>query len=314
MRNVMWVAVAALVCSLSIGVQSQQPASPGPSWAFPVVDGKVAPEPPGPKSVPGSTKTYTPEQIDDLLNPPDWFPDTHKPAPSIVQKGHGAALACGSCHLMNGAGHPESSEMTGLTADYIVQQMADFRSGARRDYARMNAIAKETSDEEVKQAAEWFAALAPARTGRVVEAAMVPRTFVGQGRMRFVQPDGATEPIGARIITVPEDQERARLRDPNSGFTSYVPVGAIGRGKALVETGGAGKTIACSLCHGEGLKGLGNVPGLTGGHPIYTARQLYLFKDGRRNGVDAQLMKKAVAQLTDQDIVDIAAYLASLAP
>lgn len=314
MRNVMWVAVAALVCSLSSGVQSQQAASPGPSWAFPVVDGKVPPEPPGPKKVPGSTKTYTPEQIDDLLNPPDWFPDAHPPAPPIVQKGHGGALACGSCHLMNGSGHPESSSMTGLTAAYIMQQMADFKSGARQDYARMNAIAKDLSDEEVRQAAEWFASLPPARTGKIVEAAMVPRTLVGQGRMRFLQPDGGTEPIGTRIITVPEDQELARLRDPNSGFLSYVPVGSVARGKALVETGGSGKTVACTLCHGDTLKGLGNVPRLAGVHPIYIARQLYLFKDGRRNGADAQLMKKAVAQLTDEDIVAISAYVASLTP
>jgi len=143
---------------------------------------------------------------------------------------------------------------------------------------------------------------------------MAPRTFVGQGRMRFVQPDGGTEAIGTRIITVPEDQERARLRDPNSGFVAYVPVGSLARGKALVETGGGGKTVACTLCHGDMLKGLGNVPRLTGVHPIYLARQLYLFKDGRRNGADAQLMKKAVAQLTDEDIVSASAYLASLAP
>ena len=317
MRRVAWVSFVALVCSVSVGVESQQtapPAPPGPSWAFHVIDGKIAPEAPGPKSVPGSTRTYALEQIEDLLNPPDWFPEAHPPAPGIVQKGHAGALACGACHLMNGLGHPESADLTGFTAAYIAQQMADFKSGARRDYARMNAIAKETSTEEDRQAAEWFASLKPARSTRVIEAAMVPQTFVGPGRMRFVQPGGSMEPIGVRIITVPEDQTRARLRDPNSGFIAYVPVGAVARGKALVETGGAGKTIACSICHGEGLKGLGNVPRLAGLHPIVIARQLYLFKDGRRNGVDAQLMKKPAAQLTDEDIVSISAYLSSLAP
>ena len=113
---------------------------------------------------------------------------------------------------------------------------------------------------------------------------------------------------------MPQDQERARKRDPHSGFTAYVPAGSIARGKALVETGGSGKTIACSICHGDALKGLGNVPRLAGLHPIYIARQLYLFKDGTRNGVDAQLMKKPVAQLTDDDIVALAAYLGSLMP
>jgi cytochrome c553 len=295
-------------------VTSQQPAGKDLSWAFPVINGTLPAEEPGPKNVPGSTKNYTPAQIDDLLNPPDWFPDQHTAAPAIVQKGHGAALACGSCHLMSGLGHPESADVAGLTAAYIVQQMADFKSGARKDAARMNGIAKAMTDEESQQAADWFAAVKPQVWTKVTEASTVPKTIVGQGRMRFLAPGGGTEPVGNRIITVPEDQERARSRDPKSGFVAYVPVGSIARGKALVETGGSGKTVACSICHGDALKGLGNVPRLAGLHPIYIARQLYLFKDGSRNGIDAQLMKRSVAQLTDEDIVALAAYLASLVP
>ena len=49
-------------------------------------------------------------------------------------------------------------------------------------------------------------------------------------------------------------------------------------------------------------------------HPIYTARQLYWFKDGTRNGVSAAQMQPVVGSLTDEDIVAISAYLASLAP
>jgi cytochrome c553 len=317
--------VIALVAAASAGLTSQQqPSAPStslpspparePAWAFPVQAGSLPPEPAGQKSLPGSTLKYTPQEIDNLLNPPDWFPDEHRPAPPIVQKGHGAALACGSCHLMSGLGHPESADLTGFTADYFVQQMADFRSGARRDYARMNGISKEVSEEEARQAGEWFASLPRRRFSRVVEAAMVPKTFVGQGRMRFVDPQGGMEPIGNRIITLPEDQEKARLRDPKSGFVSYVPPGSLARGQTLVDAGGSGKTIACSICHGDGMKGLANVPRIAGLHPIYVARQLYLFKDGSRSGPDAPLMKKPVAQLTDEDILNISAYVGSLSP
>jgi cytochrome c553 len=282
-----------------------------PAWAFPVNTGTIPAEPPGPKSLPGSSKQYTSEQIDDLLNPPDWYPNEHPEAPAIVTKGHGGALACGSCHLMSGSGHPESSDLTGLSADYIVQQMADFKSGARRDSARMNGIAKETTDEEVKAAAAYFASLKPQKWNRVVEAAMVPKTVVAGGRMRFVDPAGGMEPIGNRIITVPEDMERARRRDPKSGFVSYVPPGTLAKGKALVDEGG-GKTVACGVCHGGNLEGAGNIPRLAGNHPIYTARQLYLFKDGTRNGADAALMKPIADALNDDDILAISAYLGSL--
>ena|SRR5436309_111956 len=313
MKRYVFVLVASFVSVLSLA--AQQPAPPGrePSWAFPAINGSLPAEE-GPKSIPGSSKSYTPAQIDDLSNPPDWFPDEHAPAPSIVQKGHGGALACGACHLMSGAGHPESAGLTGFTADYIVRQMTDFKSGARKDAARMNAIARELSDDEIRQAAAWFAGLKPIAWTKVVEADMVSKTFVGQGRMRFVQPSGGMEPIGTRIITVPQDQARARNRDPHSGFIAYVPTGSIAKGKALAETGGSGKTIACTICHGDALHGLGNVPSLAGLHPIYIARQLYLFKDGTRNGIDAQLMKKPVARLADDEILALAAYLGSLTP
>ena len=315
MKRIAW---GSLVACLSVwSLAAQQPAAPPagrePSWAFPAINQQLPAEE-GAKSVPGSSKSYTPAQIDDLMNPPDWFPDEHPPAPPLVQKGHGAALACGACHLMSGEGHPESAGLTGFTAAYLVQQMADFKSGARKDSARMNAIAKDVTDEESAQVAAWFAALKPGQWTKVTEADTVPKTIVGQGRMRFLAPAGGTEPIGNRIITVPQDQARARNRDPKSGFIAYVPTGSIAKGKALVESGGSGKTIACSICHGDTLKGLGDVPRLAGLHPIYIARQLYLFKDGTRNGVDAQLMKKPAAKLTDDDILAISAYLGSLAP
>src|SRR5881394_3963884 len=183
MRRIAWTLVCASLPLLSAVVTTQQQAGKDLSWAFPVINGALPAEEPAPKSVPGSAKSYTPPQVDDLLNPPDWFPDEHAPAPPIVQKGHGAALACGSCHLMSGHGHPESAGMTGFTADYIVRQMADFKSGVRKDAARMNGIAKAVSDEESRQAAEWFAALKPTVWTKVIEADSVPKTVVAQGRM-----------------------------------------------------------------------------------------------------------------------------------
>src|SRR5262245_30081357 len=307
------VGVALLILVASLALFSQQ-AGRDLSWAFPVKNGDLPPEPAGSKSIPGTTKTYTQAQIDDLSNPPDWFPEEHAPAPQIVQHGHGDALACGACHLMSGVGHPESADMAGLKAEYIRRQMVDFKSGARKEPNRMNTIAGALSDEEVRQAAEWFATLKPYAWTKVVEAAMVPKTFVGQGRMRFAQPGGGMEPIGSRIITLPQDQGRATKRDPHSGFIAYVPPGSIKKGEAFAKNGGNGKSVACGICHGDSLQGLGNVPRIAGLHPIYIARQLHQFKDGTRNGGDAPLMKKPVNQMSDDDIIAVAAYVGSLNP
>ena len=110
---------------------------------------------------------------------------------------------------------------------------------------------------------------------------MVPKTYVlNPGRMRLPEPSGGTEPIGNRIIVVPQDVDRVMARDPRIGFIAYVPPGSIAKGEALATTGGNGKTIACSICHGAGLKGVGEIPRLAGVHPTYLARQLYLIKMG----------------------------------
>jgi cytochrome c553 len=317
------IAVALIVLTFSAAaVRTQQApaAPPAPQsplaaanpWAFPVKNGDLMPEAEGPKQIPGSAKTYTLKEIEDLSNPPDWFPSEHPPAPSIVQHGHGDALACGACHLMSGEGHPESAALTGLKADYIRRQMADFKSGARNEPNRMNKIAQALSDDEINQAAAWFAQLKPVvGWTKVVEAKMVPKTFVGGGRMRFASPGGGMEPIGNRIITLPLDVTRVTKRDTHSGFTAYVPPGSIKRGESLVKTGGSGVTIACGTCHGDALQGLGTIPRIAGLHPIYVARQLYSFKDGNRHGVEAELMKKPVAKLSDADVVAIAAYIGS---
>jgi cytochrome c553 len=312
--------VATLVFGQQPGVQSTALPSPKPrepSWAFQVQAGSLPAESPDPKSVPGSTRKYTPKEIDDLTSPPDWFPDAHPPAPEPVVKGRPGLLACGGCHLMSGLGHPESADLTGFTAAYLTQQMMDFRSGARVDFAaRMDAFAKAMTDEQIRQTSEWFASLPRRRFVRVVEAAMVPKTFVGQGRMRFVDPaaKGEMEPIGARIITLPEDQELARLRDPRSGFVAYVPPGSVARGKALAETASDPKALTCTKCHGPELKGQANVPRLAGNHPIYIARQLYHFREGTRSGPAATLMRQAAAKLTDDEIVALSAYSGSLSP
>jgi cytochrome c553 len=303
--------------ALAAAAHAQQAQTPGadyPGWAFPLKVERALPrEGPQPKTLPGSTRAYTQEQIDDLSNTPDWFPDQHPEPPRIVLTGHGDALACSACHLTSGLGHPESSDLTGLTVAYMVEQMKDFKSGARIDVPRMNKIAKATTDEEAQQASEWFAKLRPRPFTRVVETDVVPRTFVGDGRMRFAEPDGSTEPIGMRIVTLPEDQARARMRDPHSGFVAYVPVGSVAKGRALVQTG-AGRTLPCATCHGAELKGVGNVPRLAGTHPIYIVRQLYRFRDGTRNGAQATLMKSVVMSLTDEDILNVSAYLGSLEP
>jgi cytochrome c553 len=307
-----------LLCLVASVAVAQPRAGKPPFWAFPIPDKDQpkVPERQGPIHVPGSTKAYTEAQIDDLMNPPDWFPDEHGAVPQIIQHGGGGVLACGSCHLMTGEGHPESATLAGLPVEYLMRQMEDFKSMGRKDPARMNAIAKNMSEDQMRQAVEWFASLKPTPWVKVVEADDVPRSYVSaKGRMRLPRPGDAMEPLGNRIIELPEDANLATARDPHSGFVAYVPKGSIAKGEALAKTGGGGKTIACTICHGDNLEGIGDVPRLAGLHPIYIVRQLYYFQTEPYAGTTAAaLMRKVAANLDMDDLISLAAYASSLKP
>jgi cytochrome c553 len=311
----------ALLAGILAAVQAQTPTSiPNglPSWAYNIPDKDQPPATPlkGTIRVAGSSKEYDAAQVRSTTDPPDWFPDEHPQAPAIV-KGPNAppGALCGTCHLMSGQGHPESADIAGLPAEYIVRQMKYFKSGARKDNERMTPIAKNVSDEDVRQAADYFAAIKPMPWVKVVETATPPKTYVSiDARHRVLDPSGGTEQIGHRIIETPVDPMQTSIRNPHSAFIAYVPPGSIAKGEALVKTGGAGKTIQCATCHGDDLKGLGDVPRLAGLQPVYMARQLICMQNGSSAGTAAALMKKVVANLSEDDIISISAYLGSLPP
>ena len=316
-----WIVAAATFCLLTLPVAAQQAPPP---WAYPVLAPGVKPPPDDglEKTVPGSKTSFTRKQISDLFNAHDWFPEDHPPMPDVVAHGRGPEVRpCGMCHLPNGQGRPENAPLAGLSATYIAQQIADFQSGRRRSAVPttrpqtfMVETAKHASDEDVKVAAAYFSKLTYRPWIRVIEAETVPKTEVIFGTLWAPAPGTETEPLGHRIVEIPENLERTELRDPRSGFVAYVPVGSLAQGEKLATTGGDGKTIPCAACHGPGLKGLGAVPPIAGRSTSYIVRQIYDIQSGARAGSASLLMQPVVAKLTTDDMISIAAYVASLAP
>ena len=68
---------------------------------------------------------------------------------------------CVGCHLPNGVGYQRYPRLAGQRQAYIVQQLAEFKSGARsNDRAHvMRAVAGRLTDEEIRAVAEYLAGL-----------------------------------------------------------------------------------------------------------------------------------------------------------
>jgi cytochrome c553 len=299
-------------------------ASP-PGWAYGFESATGGAPQPGPaslspdpsvKHLEGSPLEFTRAQISNGFGPADWFPGDHPPMPNIVKYGKQPDVrACSLCHYPNGKGRSENAGVAGLPVAYFIQQMMDFREGNRQSSESrkgntkiMIAIAKGMTREEIKQAAEYFGSMKWTPWVKAIESTTAPKTHINNG-LYLKMEGGGTEPLGQRIIEVPLDAEATEvLRNPRSSFEAFVPVGSVKKGEALA------KTKQCAVCHGPGLKGLGPVPSLAGRSPSYVARQMYDMQAGARKGLWSDLMKPVVADMSDVDLINIAAYTASLAP
>ena len=122
-------------CIVATGMLAS--AADPPAWAYPRVpsDVRVDPDDGKPRSLPGTTRTYTLTEIRNFFAPPDWH-DDHPPMPGIVGQGRPPmAFACGYA-TSSGIGKPRI-QGRGLPVAYIKQQVADFKSAHAR--ARLRA-------------------------------------------------------------------------------------------------------------------------------------------------------------------------------
>lgn len=308
------------------GYATPAPSTPAPPPAPAAAATPASAPDPTLHKIPGSKFSFTAAQISSRTAPADWFPEDHPPMPDIVAHGRESAnpqiYACGLCHMPNGKGRTENANVTGLTYEYIMQQLTDFKNGRRQtsdkrktNTALMEGFAKSMTREEMETAAKYFASIPASPWIKVIESATAPKTIPRGGVfLTLTGAQAGNEPLGNRIIETPVSAEDFEvLRNPRSGFIAYVPVGSLKKGETFVKTGG-GKVTACTTCHGLDLRGLGPVPRLAGRSPSYLARQLYDMQQGNRSGAWTPLMASIVAAMTPDDMLAASAYLASLTP
>jgi cytochrome c553 len=297
-----------------------------PAWVFPLNAAAVS----SPSAyddrkrlrVPNSSVTFTEAQLNDLFDAPDWRPTSHGAMPSIVSRGRPPDVyACGYCHTASGQGRPENASLAGLPAAYIISQVADFKSDARKSAWRgsyrpadlmIHAVTHATA-EEISAAAYYFAAQSLRRRVDVVERARVPRSGI-IGWVYVAEKSGGYEPLGERLLEFAPDAVRHENRDDDMRYIAYVPPGSIGRGKHIAQAGADSPANACTSCHGPKLRGVGLIPPIAGRSPTYILRQLLAFQTGARSGATGLPMRAVVKESRVRDMIDVAAYAASLPP
>jgi cytochrome c553 len=315
------------IASLFVAAVSAMAAEGPPTWAYGTDPSTARPRGPQAtpdaslKHLPDSTLAFTRTQIGDRFGPADWYPGDHPQMPDVVAHGRKpTVMACSLCHYPNGKGRPENAGVAGFPASYFIEQMKEFKDGDRksadtrkRNTNVMAAIAQAMTDEEIKAAAEYFGSMKWTPWIKVQETVTVPKTYTSVG-MYVPAEEGGTEALGERIIETPENAEASEvLRNPRSGFIAYVPVGSIEKGKELVTKSSAA-TIPCGICHGADLKGSGPVPSIAGRSPSYLVRQMYDMQQGTRKGTWTELMKPVVSKLSEEDMLNMAAYISSRTP
>ena len=291
----------------------------GPIRGLP--DFKAAPDDGVPRHVPDSTASFTITQERNLFFVPDWHPDDHPPMPDVVAHGRMPDVrACGSCHRAEGTGGPENASLAGLPAAYIIQQIADYKSGARKfagpqrsPSVVMTAIAKASNEEEIKAAAAYFSSLKPKSNIKVVETDTVPVTQIA--RVFYMLVEGRRHRADRqRIVEVAGGCGAIRTSRHAFAVHRLRAEGKHRKGRGLAKTGGAGITTPCAICHGPDLKGVATIPGIAGRSPSYLVRQLYDFQQHARAGSAGALMAPVVEKLSHDDMISLAAYVSSLKP
>jgi len=83
--------------------------------------------------------------------------------------------------------------------------------------------------------------------------------------------------------------------------------------QAADPAAGKAKSQICATCHGaEGMATIKTYPNLAGQNEAYLYNALVAYKNKQRNGGMAVVMQAQAANLSDQDMKDLAAYYASL--
>jgi len=202
----------------------------------------------------------------------------------IYQMGKGNITACAGCHAMDGVGIEDmgTPRLAYQVDTYVLKQLADFASDKRHDNTQdaMNDISKAMTHQERRDVAAYVHTL-------------------------------KTPFFGSDLQQLKDDGEE---------------IGRPELGKMITEYGAPDHGVpACQSCHDYHGRSAGRIfPAIGGQRYTYLKHELEAFRLGmttpssqdpmaRDNDPMAQ-MRKVAANMTDEDIANVAAYLTVTSP
>jgi len=238
---------------------------------------------------------------------------------------------CKGCHGLDGKGiAPGIPNLAGQRGRYIMAALKEYKDGVRV-HAALRAIATNMGDEDTRTVAAFYASLTPVapvkmdvfspfENGKAVAAACtschgaegnsqspgVP-SLAGQQPIYFV---AATQEYltsareSAPMVPLLRKLSKLDIESAALYFASQTPAqrNAPSTGDAVA---GEPLTAVCGGCHGShGVSTDSATPSLAGQDPQYLEHSIKAYRTTRKHA----LMSRLVANLSDQDIGNIAAF------
>ncbi|MGF1642763.1 MAG: c-type cytochrome [Thiotrichales bacterium] len=265
-------------------------------------------------------------------------------------KGDGAAgklvaeRKCLSCHGLDGVSVAvDTPHIAGQHEAYLRVAMQEYKDGTR-GHPSLQQMVSDVSDREMIDAAAYYASLpAPTADPAVTSKVSFDENPVEQGRAAAEMcggchgedgnsplpgtPSLAGQQQDYLIAALAAYKDGHRKDDVMPAFVAemdaatmssialfYASQAPVARDKAETGDVAAGEALAagCAGCHGEGGNSTNSKnPTLAGQDAAFLSVAMKAYRDGGREN---DLMKGAVAALTDQEIEHIAAYYTAQAP
>jgi len=197
----------------------------------------------------------------------------------IFKEGKGTVPACKLCHGDDGMGNDAmgTPRLAGQIAEFVLKQLTDFATDRRQDLTMfvMNNNAKGLSEQDRRDVAAYVSTLAQEEA-----------TSTGAGS------------------------------DLKALAAQGIAVGQTYLGLKIVLYGAPERGIpACRSCHDYNGRGAPPIYPMIGQQKyVYLTNQLKHWRDGSRANDPRTQMQQVARRLTDDDIINVAAYLTNASP